>query len=257
MRENRKNRIGNVRRLVVALMALFCLPGMSFAGKMVVYSAVYPPYQIDDHGKHTGVNTEIVAAIFHHAGIPFEIQYVPWSRAQKIVGEDSVENTAIYSLARNEQREQQYQWVGAYFHQKVGFLALKGSGVRITDLEDVRKYVIGLVRGDSMTEHLMAQGYVGGHEIVNDDILNVRKLYKKRVQTIVTSLPAAKYMAAESGLDPDLLESQYEAATIDFNLALSKKTSDEMLLKLQNSLKTLLENGTIKKIVKKWRASFM
>ena len=70
-----RNRIKNGLQLLSVLAALFCLPEISFAEKIIVYSAVYPPYQIDDNGKFTGVNTEIVKAVFHNAGIPFGIKY--------------------------------------------------------------------------------------------------------------------------------------------------------------------------------------
>ena len=248
-----RNRIKTGLQLLSVLAALFCLPEISFAEKIIVYSAVYPPYQIDDNGKFTGVNTEIVKAIFHNAGIPFEIKYVPWSRAQKIVGDDSLKNSAIYCLGRNEQREKQYKWVGVYYYQKVNFLTLKNSDVKINSLDDVKKYVTGLVRGDIITEQLKSQGFIGKYEIVSDDILNVRKLFKKRVQTIVTSLIAAKYIAKENGLDPNQIEPQYNVATIKFNLALSKKTSDEIGSKLHASLNVLLDNGTIEKIIDNWR----
>ncbi len=253
MRKNIKNRIRNVLQLLTVLAALLCLPEISFAEKIMVYSSVYPPYQIDNNGKFTGVNTEIVKAIFSNAGIPFEIKYVPWSRAQKIVGDDSLKNSAIYCLGRNKQREDRYKWVGVYYYQKVNFLTLKNSGVRINSLDDVKKYTTGLVRGDIITQQLKSQGSIGKYEIVSDDILNIRKLFKKRVQTIVTSEIAAKYIAKENGLDPNQIESQYNVATIKFNLALSKKTSDEIWSKLQASLNRLLNNGTIEKIIENWR----
>jgi len=239
--------------LLSVLGALFCLPGISLAEKITVYSTAYPPYQVDDNGKLTGVNTEIVKAIFRDSGLPFEIKYVPWTRAQKYVGDDSHENSAIYCLGRNEQREQKYKWVGVYFHQKVSFLALKNSGVRINSLADVKKYKIGLVRGDMMTHQLKSQGNVKEHEMVRDDILNIKKLFKGRVQAIVTSELAARYIARENGLDPDKIEVQYDVLTVGFNLALSKKTSDEVYWKLQASLNKLLKNGTVEGIVNKWR----
>ena len=252
-RKDMRNRIRNVLQLLTVLAALFCLPEISFAEKIMVYSAVYPPYQIDDNGKFTGVNTEIVKAIFHNSGIPFEIKYVPWSRAQKIVGDDSLKNSAIYCLGRNKQREDRYKWVGVYYYQKVNFLTLKNAGVRINSLDDVKKYTTGLVRGDIITQQLKSQGSIGKYEIVSDDILNIRKLFKKRVQTIVTSEIAAKYIAKENGLDPNQIESQYNVETVKFNLALSKKTSDKIWSKLQASLNRLLNNGTIEKILANWR----
>ena len=127
--------------LLSVLLALFCLPAISFADKITVYSSPYPPYQIDHKGKLTGVNTEIVRAIFQNAGVEFEIKYVPWSRAQKYVGDDDHKNSAIYCLGRNEQREQKYEWVGVYYYQKVSFLTLKNSGVSINNLHDVKKYM--------------------------------------------------------------------------------------------------------------------
>jgi len=243
----------NLLQLLTVLVALFCLPGISFAEKIVVYSALYPPYQIDRNGSLTGINTEIVRAIFQYSDIPFEIKYVPWSRAQKYVGDDSQKNSAIYCLGRNEEREQKYKWVGVYFYQKVTFLTLKNSSVKISGLDDVKKYMIGLVRGDIMTQQLMSQGYIGKYEIVHDDILNIKKLFKNRVQTIVTSELAAKYIAKENGFDPSQIESQYEVATIGFNLALSKKTSNGIWSKLHASLNILLDNGTIKKIIDNWQ----
>jgi len=220
LRQNMVEGIRNVLLLLTVLGALLCLPGISIAEKIAVYSSLYPPYQIDHKGKLTGVNTEIVRAIFQDSGVEFEIKYVPWSRAQKYVGDDNHKNSAIYCLGRNEQREQKYKWVGVYFYQKVSFLTLKNSGVRISGLDDVKKYVTGLVRGDIMTQQLRSQGYIGKYEIVRDDILNIKKLFKKRVQTIVTSELAAKYIAKENGFDPNQIESQYDVATVGFNLAL-------------------------------------
>ena len=104
-----------------------------------------------------------------------------------------------------------------------------------------------------MTQQLMSQGYVGKYEIVHDDILNVKKLFKKRVQTIVTSELAAKYIAKENGFDPNQIESQCKVATVGFNLALSKTTSDEIWAKLHASLNILLDNGTIEEIIDNWR----
>jgi len=104
LRQNMRNRIRNVLQLLTVFVALLCLPGISFAEKIVVYSAVYPPYQIDHNGKLTGINTEMVRAIFQYSDVPFEIKYVPWSRAQKYVGDDSQKNSAIYCLGRNEQK---------------------------------------------------------------------------------------------------------------------------------------------------------
>jgi len=238
---------------LILFCALFSLAGISFAEKIIVYSTVYPPYQIDDNGKLTGVNTEIIRAIFHNSGVPFEIKYVPWSRAQRIVGDDSRKNSAIYCLAKTKQRERKYKWVGVYFYQKVDFLTLKNSGVKIDSRDDVKKYIIGLVRGDMMTEQLKSQGYLNRYEIVRDDILNIKKLFKKRVQAIVTSELAAKYIAKENGLDPNQIEAQYEASTDGFNLALSQKTPDEVYRKLKTSLNKLLNDGTIKKIIHNWR----
>lgn len=253
LRQNTKNRIRKILQLLPVLVVLFSLAGISFADKITVYSTVYPPYQIDDNGKLTGVNTEIVRAIFHNSGVPFEIKYVPWSRAQRIVGDDSRKNSAIYCLAKTKQRERKYKWVGVYFYQKVDFLTLKNSGVRIDSLDDVKKYMIGLVRGDMMTEQLKSQGYLKRYEIVRDDILNIRKLFKKRVQAIVTSELAAKYIARENGLDPNQIEAQYEVSTDGFNLALSRKTSDEVYWKLKDSLNKLLNDDSIKKILDNWR----
>ena len=78
-------------------------------------------------------------------------------------------------------------------------------------------------------------------------------MFKKRVKTIVTSELAAKYIAKENGLDPNQIESQFEVATVRFNLALSKRTSDEIWSKLHASLNILLDNGTIEKIINNWQ----
>ena len=231
----------------------FCLPGVSVAEKIIVYSSVYPPYQIDDNGKLTGVNTEIVRAIFQDSGIPFEIKYVPWTRAQKYVGHDSRRNSAIYCFGRNKEREGEYKWVGVYFFQEVRFLTLKGSGVRIDCLDDAKKYRIGLVRGDMAATQLRSRGEVEKYEFVLDDTQNVKKLFKKRVQAIVTSELAARYIATENGFDPSQIEGQYEIERGEFNLALSKKTPDEVCSKLKASLSKLLNDGTIKRIIADWR----
>lgn len=237
---------------VMLLVVLLLIEVLS--AKIKIYTADYPPYQIDDKGKLTGVATEIVQSIFEKAGVECDISYVPWARAQEDVGNRSDANTAIYCLSRTPEREAMYKWVGEYMISKNYFITTKEIKANIKNLDDLKNYNVGLARGDLITETLKKSGKLVKFDEVKDDILNIRKLYEKRVDVIATSDIAAKYIAKQEKLDPSQLVVLSEVPVeYKYNLALSKNTPDDVLKKLQTSMEELKKNGSIDKIIKKYK----
>ena len=86
------------------------------------------PIQYLENGKILGPSTELVRSVLNEANIPYSIEILPWARAYNVALTQP--NTMIYSLARTEQREDLFQWIGSVMrlnYYLVGMESLKLS----------------------------------------------------------------------------------------------------------------------------------
>ncbi len=74
------------------------------------YCEHYPPYNFKEEGKVTGFAVELLRAIAKQAGTEIPIKLGPWKRFLKEV--TKTPNTIIFTATRNEDREDQFKWIG-------------------------------------------------------------------------------------------------------------------------------------------------
>jgi polar amino acid transport system substrate-binding protein len=98
------------------------------------------PIQYLEKGQVLGPATDLVKSVLAEAGLPYSIEVLPWARAYNIALNEP--NTMIYSLARTEQREGLFQWIGSVMrlnYYLVGMESLKLS--QPITLESLKKFI--------------------------------------------------------------------------------------------------------------------
>ena len=77
----------------------------------------------------TGLTIEIVQEIQKRVGNNDKIQVVPWARGIDKINNNP--NTLLFSMARTQDREDAYQWIGPIMANIYGLYAKSDSNLRI------------------------------------------------------------------------------------------------------------------------------
>jgi len=217
--------------------------------KLTVLTEQNPPYNWEEDGEIKGFSTQIVKEILKRAGLNYSMRCIPWNGAYQTAIKHK--NVLLYSTVRMKKREKLFKWVGPLTPYQVFLFKLKSrKDIKISAIEDAKKYRIGVVENDA--RHLFFQGKEGYTlDIVRENTLNIKKLFAKRIDLIpFQELPLKELTNSLEGYSFDKLE---KVMVIDkfsshFYAVFGKKTSDKIVEKCQTALKSIKEDGTFDKI---------
>jgi polar amino acid transport system substrate-binding protein len=229
------------------------LIGLTLLGKaeeIFIVTEDYPPYNFEEEGEITGFSTEIVNELVKRVGIKSELDIYPWKRAYDLALREK--NILIFTITKSEQREALFKWVGPIASRKIFLFRLEDRiDIKINNLEDVKKYVTGIVPEDALGQYLLNNGFeVGLHlERVPTERINIKKFFNRRIDLVGNTELNMAYSKENLGFKSYQVEKAFEIPHGgDYYLAFSKKTSDTIVLKFQQALDQIKQDGTYKKI---------
>ncbi|MFP4363325.1 MAG: substrate-binding periplasmic protein [Spirochaetia bacterium] len=243
-----------MKKVILVLCFLGILAGFVFAQSEVpVYQIMtenYPPFNYEEDGEITGFSTELVREMMERLGHPDNIRVLPWSRAYNIT--QSRERNALFSMARTEPRENNFQWVGPLIDYEVVFFKRAGSDLEISSLEDARDVrSIGTGLNTSTGEVLLERGFTNLDQVANSS-LNARKLVDGRIDLWLSGRLSGIYRARQSGIDPSLMEVAYVMRREPLYFAFSRSTPEDVIQEWQNVLEEVREDGTYEEILNRY-----
>jgi polar amino acid transport system substrate-binding protein len=257
-------------RLAAFLFALFVFvssPGIHAAeqsatadeGARAGYSFVlltenFPPYNMAIDGKNFaheknihGIAVDIVRETFKRAGIGYSMTLrFPWERIYKLALEKP--GYGVFVTARLAEREKLFKWVGPIGPDDWVMLARPDSPIKLSSLEEARRYRIGAYKGDAIAEQLGRQGMKPITVLSDKD--NARKLIDGRIDLWATGDPAGRYLARQEGVTGLKTVLRFNSAQLF--LALNKSTPDEVVKRLQMALDQLRKEGVVDSILGKY-----
>jgi len=207
-------------------------------------------------GKIVGPGTRIVEETLRGAALPdYSLSLYPWARAyEKALHEP---NVLIYPVTRTAIREELFKWVGEIDKVTIKFYKLRGrTGITLNNLEDAKRYTVGVVRNDTKQTFLELQGFT--RLVVSaDNRDNFQKLLNQQVQLLPMSEPSARLASEAAQVDFDSLEEIYSIneQPARIYMAFSRDTSDEMVDKARRSFEQLEASGAVARIWSENRAA--
>ncbi|SOB60928.1 conserved exported protein of unknown function [Pseudodesulfovibrio profundus] len=215
--------------------------GTARAGEFKAYVGEIPPLiYLNDAGLARGAVVDVVVEAMEMAGIPLDqdsdIASISWARAIEDV--EYTPRTMIFCMARTEQREDRFKWVGPVAEMNVGLVAMKHSSVSISDKDDVRKYRIGVIRSSGPVDILESEYGVLKENLtqVASDELQFRMLKAGRVDLITQADIAAPVLIREMGMPSGAYEMVHVLQHLYLYVAFNKQTDDELLEKVREAI---------------------
>lgn len=217
-----------------------------------IYTENYPPFNFKDkNNKVTGSTTDIVNEILKITKEKANIKLLPWARAYREI--QNKPNIILFSTTRTKQRESLFKWVGPVGNNNWVFYAKSQSNIKINSLEEAKtnKYKIGTYLNDATELYLKKEKFNNLYS-VPDDLLNIKKLLKGRINLWAAGESQGLYKAKQLNIDPQKLKKIFSIKNTKLYIAFSIQTPDSVINLWQKELDNMKKNGLYKKIIQKY-----
>ncbi|AHF65589.1 MULTISPECIES: substrate-binding periplasmic protein [Pseudomonas syringae group] len=128
----------------VGLLGLLLIAQAGAGEKLRLVADAWPPFT-DNTLLHDGLATDIVRTALQRAGYQTVYEQVPWARAMHGIAEGR--NDVLINAWFNEERTRIGQFSAEYLVNRVRFLKRKDSNIDTSNLDQLHKYIIAVVRG--------------------------------------------------------------------------------------------------------------
>ena len=221
------------------------------AGKLIMSTnAAFPPYEMTtDDGGYAGIDVEIATEIAKKMGLELEILDMDFDAALLAVNEGK-SDMVMAGVTVNEDRKVVMDFTDSYATGIQVVIVKEGSDVTMDNLGEK---MIGAQRGT--TGYIYASdtpengGYGEDHVIAYDNGASaVQALINEQVDcVIIDNAPAKEFVKANPGLT--ILEGEWVVE----NYAIGcNKGNTKLVEAINKSLKELIDDGTVQKIVDKY-----
>ena len=124
-----------------------------------------PPFSYISEGRARGIYVEEMSLLFKQANISVTHEVYPFIRALKEL--KAHPNSLLFSLAKNQQREPQFIWLGILDSLCPALLKLAHrSDIQLKHKSEVKKYRIALVRKDFLSDQLQQQNWLDNSKVL-------------------------------------------------------------------------------------------
>lgn len=230
------------------------LPALAQPVQLQLVSENLPPLNYEENGVAQGYTVEVVQALMKQAGLNTPIQFFPWARAyQQALNQP---NTLIFSIVRNPEREDLFEWIGPVSPRLIYVYKLKSrSDIVVRSLADCSRYRIGAVREMASTKTFVRDAAVpeAQMELAPSVESNFRKFLMGRADLIISQDWSAAFMMKALERSPDELEPVLLLEqNAQYYLALNKQSDPALLLKLRQAFDKVQQSGQMEKLRNKY-----
>lgn len=242
------------RRACLALPALFSLRPAALAAPaertLLGFTENLPPLNYQDESGPQGFSVELLRLMAAGAGLPLELQVLPWQRAMQMA--EAQPASVLFSLTRTPEREGQFQWVGPIAQRRVLIYKLaRRTDLKLAQLSELDKARIGVVRDSAADRQLQAAGLVPGMQLEEglDDAANVRKLLAGRMEFVALLDWAAAWNMRQLQLPYATLQPVLEQDTTKaYWYGLRPEADPAVVRRLQQELDLIKRDGRYERL---------
>ncbi|NVJ92459.1 MAG: transporter substrate-binding domain-containing protein [Methylocystaceae bacterium] len=209
-----------------------------------VYTSFFPRVVMNDAQK-PGVAYEIVVEIFKLADEKFEIEILPWARAQYMA--KNTPGSLIFPLSRTLTREKNYDWSVNIFNNQTHFITFNKTKLTA---QTARDKLIGVQLKSSWDNWLTEQGYKNIYRVPEEGSGLVKLLRNNRIDAWYTDQMIAGGVLKDLN-DPNITYSDPIQIFHTF-LATNKRAPYLHMNKLKAAMVTLRQSGKLDQIFEKY-----
>jgi polar amino acid transport system substrate-binding protein len=193
------------------------------------------PLQFTAENEIVGPTTDLVRAVLEQAELTHNIATMPWARAYEKAKHKP--NTLIYSIARSEDREALFHWIGKVAQFEYFFYTTREfADQHVINKETIKQFRMGTVRNSVTFQHLTKNHFKYIFPVSHPD-QNYGKLLNGRIDMFPASRNTFEITCANTRSDcsrfiPVL---PLEMPVMNLYFAVSKSTSAEVIERIKSA----------------------
>lgn len=206
-----------------------------------ILAYVEPPFMDTDGANQHGVAIDIAEELFERSRIAYDILFVPPKRALSFAVTSP--GNCVIAIERSQDREASLQWIGPFLITRHAFYRLQDSAIRVRSLQDAAKYKVGTFLGSGAGEYLEGMGLEVDQAPSND--LNLKKLELHRIDLWASDTVSASVLIQEKRAS--IVMERVFLTTLR-EMACHPATDPTIIKRLQTTLRTMYQDGTIARL---------
>ncbi|GAB6162114.1 transporter substrate-binding domain-containing protein [Desulfothermus naphthae] len=221
--------------------------------KILLLTLNWSPY-VGEEFPNNGSVYLLVKKAFEKMGYLVEIEFKPWNRVIAIARKGKVD--AFFPVYYSKERTKYFYMSNPVFGGPIVFLTRREYPITHRNIEALKTYRIGLVKGYVNTEEIDQANFLK-KDFAPNDLINIKKLIKGRVDLIVIDKYVAYYLIKKyfpnhisklKVLSPSI---EYKNLYVCFPK--KRKNSKKLLQDFNTGLSQLKKDGTVDKIFNNWK----
>lgn len=178
----------------------------------------YPPF-IDQTSDNEGIMTEIVKSALDSQEVDYDIEYTSWERVEDSI---NAKSTVSFAYVKNKKRLDQWYFSAPIIQAPIILIKHSDNDIELDEFEDLKNHTIGVSKNYSYGSKFEKIRPELDLEVVTTDLMNMKKIYHKKIDLFPLPLYNAIYYMREhfSREDRDKFEFIFTPSINDGNLHL-------------------------------------
>ncbi|MDI2595334.1 transporter substrate-binding domain-containing protein [Pseudomonas sp. N3-W] len=239
-----------MKRIAACLLSLLAFN--SFASELRMLTDNHPPLHFQQGNELVGFGVDVVRALAQQTGDTVQLQQVPLLRALHMASTEA--DTAVFTVLRNRERDERYQWVGPLLEVETALYAADNKQPPVSNLQQAESQGrIVVPRKWLAYDYLQKQGFNNLYGVETPEQM-MRLLSLGRADFVVSDTLSYAALAREEGLSPSQLHYQMPLMKQGTYIAFSPRTDVAQVARWQQALEEMSKDGRLEKIRERWLA---
>lgn len=244
--------------LVVAVFATLAVgSAVKAQDRIVVTTLDWPPYTGSSLPKD-GATTEVVRQVFKAAGMDIEVEILPWKRAIAMAKNDDV--AVAYFPGYHCRHVQGFVASDPIGTGPLGFAENVDNPIAWSTIDDLgeQKLKIGTVLGYANTDEFDEKAGTGWVQALpaNDDLTNLKKLMRQRIDAaVIDKLVLSYLLATEPALSGQSDKIQFDERPLDVKTLYLCFNDDDRGMTLRDTFNQALKDVDIETVLSDYFAN--
>ena len=240
-------------QFIVFYVLTFSIASNSNAEKLKLTTVDWQPFFGHDLPEK-GFFSAIAREAFKRAGYEIDIEFQPWKRALESTKKGKYDG--LLGAYYNEERTKFLNYSDVVFENKDVFISTDQTLKTYQNLEDLKKYRIGTLRGTAYSDELKEQGFIITE--TDHDTQSIRMLLKDRLDLILMSQTHFQYLLEhnesfqEKKDEMMLLNKPFRTYSLYCPLSKQLENSEEIINRFNSALDEMRKDGTFKEIINRF-----
>lgn len=209
----------------------------------------FPPYEyLDENGKPTGFNVDLIKAIAREMNLDIEIRLGPWAEIREDLFKGKID--AIQGMLYSPERDLLFDFTPP--HSIISYVSVirNGEGTPPSSLSELIGKRIVAQRGDIMHDFIKENGLEEQAQLVESQEDALQELADGKYDCALVSLRAALYWIERHGWK-NLTVGRKPLKTSDYCFAVNQ-SQKALLSQLNEGLNVIAKTGEYRQIYEKW-----